>query len=150
QGRPSASVVSGPGATMSVAVFTEAVQIRPSSGSLDANEPAGGAVAGLAGWTASAATPSRTASAFFSGLFGPEVGRVLGLGLRVVDPLRDDHQLGVVRLVVPDGADDLRCDPDRGAAAALDHVVPELELQLSRDDEVELLLGCVVMAVGTL
>ena len=38
-GRPSASVVSGPGATMSVAVFTDLAQIEPSSGSLEANEP---------------------------------------------------------------------------------------------------------------
>src|SRR5262249_14987335 len=71
------------------------------------------------------------------------------LELRVLDPRRDDDELGVLRLVVPDGAEDLGSHPDRRAPPGLDHLVLELELELSGDHEVDLLLLGMAVPVGT-
>ena len=50
-----------------------------------------------------------------AGSLGPEVLDDVASSARVVDPRRDDHELRVLGLVVPDRAHDLGGDPDRRA-----------------------------------
>src|SRR5262249_39667852 len=84
-------------------------------------------------------------------LFSPQVLDGLGVvGRAPGDDLRDDDQLGVLGLVVPDRAPGLRSDADRVAALQLEDLVVELELELARGDEVDLLLLLVAMAVRAL
>ena len=82
---------------------------------------------------------------------GPEVRHRTRVVLRDSSMLdRDDDQLGVLRLVVPDRAHDLGRDADDGAALELEDVVVELELELPRHHEVQLLLRPVAVAVRAL
>ena len=63
---------------------------------------------------------------------------------------RDDEQVPVLGLVVPDRARGRRRDADARGTDDLDHLVVQLELQAAAEDEVELLLRAVVMAVRAL
>src|SRR5207253_5294862 len=83
-------------------------------------------------------------------LIGPEVRHAAGVALGVGDTLRDDHELRVAGLVVPDRAHHLGRDPDRRARLGLDHLVAELELELPGDDEVDLFLLAVEVPVRAL
>src|SRR6476619_7866486 len=63
----------------------------------------------------------------------PEVlGRPFRIPLRVVDPHRDDDELCILGLVVPDAAPGLRRNADRLVLAELDDLVVQLELQPAR------------------
>src|SRR5437764_14976297 len=54
----------------------------------------------------------------------PEVlARLLRVALRIVDPNRDDHELCILRLVVPHATPGLRRDADRLVLAYLDDLV---------------------------
>src|SRR6187431_806468 len=84
-------------------------------------------------------------------LLGPKAFHVLCVVRGAAgDDLGDDDQLRVLGLVVPDRATRLRWDTDGAAALDLDDLVPELELQLPRGDEVDLLLLPVPVAVRPL
>ena len=80
-------------------------------------------------------------------LFGPEIRDGVGVTFRVGDAHRDDDEVRIVRLVVPDRPHHLGRDSDRRPGPRFDHLVAELELKPAADDEVDLLLRLVEVAV---
>src|SRR5471030_2975417 len=74
----------------------------------------------------------------------------LGVATRIVDLHRDDHELRILRLVVPDAPPGLRWHANRLVLAELDDLVVQLELELPREDEVDLLLRLVPVPVRAL
>src|SRR4029079_19683527 len=80
----------------------------------------------------------------------PESVHGLGVAARIVDPLRHDHDLGVLRLVVPHAPHRSRWDPHGLMTPELDDLVAELALELAADHEDQLLLGAVLVPVRPL
>src|SRR6185295_19189845 len=77
---------------------------------------------------------------------GPELISCLGRGL--VEPRREDQQLGLLVGVVVDGAERVAPDAHRHAGSRLEDVVVDLECDGPRDHEVDLLLTRVAMPVA--
>src|SRR6266567_4151334 len=83
-------------------------------------------------------------------LVRPEVRNRNGVGADILDSRGDNQELRIFGLVVPDRSDALGRAPDGASPLHLDHLIPELELELAREDEVDLLLGLVEVPVRAL
>src|SRR5262249_51712475 len=83
-------------------------------------------------------------------LLGPEVLHELGVALGIGDLRRDDHDVRVLRLVVPERARDPGGDTHGDRTLDRDHLVVELRLEPARDEEVDLLLRPVPVPVAPL
>src|SRR5918994_7031808 len=76
----------------------------------------------------------------------PEV--VLLLERRLVEPGREDQELGLGVLVVVERAERLAGNPHRGLGPGLEDVVAELERDDPREDEVQLLVAGMAVPVA--